>query len=175
MEAFEDSAVLKKVLQDFVQHTENTLKTAAMREGKVLTGEMLSSIRAGAVEQGKGFITAHVYYSEILRIKDVKSLNYSRTPPLAAMREYVEAVGISNFRTIPGYPYGVMPATETEAIERVAWGLKMSRKVYPNVKRGYRGIYNDELKNTILPKFYDDLKTAAGAFTLGEFRLMFKQ
>jgi hypothetical protein len=175
MDTFEGSPVLQKVLNDFMRGAVISFKLAAQRENKVLTGDMLNSIRAGALEVGKGFVVAHVYYSELLRIKDMKVLNYSRTPPLAAMREYVEKVGISNFGTVPGYAYGVKPSSETEAIERVAWGLKMSRKVYPNVKRGYRGLYNDPLKNEILPRFYDDMNQASGAFALGSFRLMFNQ
>lgn len=173
MEDFANSEVLKKVLTDFTELAERRFKEAAMREGKVLTGDMLNSIKAGAIEVGAGFITAHVSYSEIFRLKDVKTLNYTRTPPIQAMREYVESVGINNFGTIPGYPYGIRPATETEAIERVAWGLKMSRKTTPNVKRGYRGLYNDELKNYILPKFYDDMSKSTQAFALTQIRLMF--
>ncbi len=129
MADFENSEVLKKVLQNFMSLSERSFKMAVQREGKELTSEMLNSIRAGSLEVGKGFITAHVYYSELLRIKDMKNLRYDRTPPLAAMRDYVEAVGIQNFMTIPGYAYGVRPASETASVERVAWCLKMAKKV----------------------------------------------
>jgi hypothetical protein len=173
MEDFENSAVLKKVLNDFVNLAERRFREAIVREGKVLSGELLNSIREGAIEEGQGFISAHVNFSEILRIKDMKSLNFTRTPPIQAMREYVEKVGISNFGTIPGYKFGDRPPTETEAIERVAWGLKMAKKTIPNVKRGYRGIYNDELKNYILPKFYDDMSKSTQAFALTQIRIMF--
>lgn len=173
MDSFENSAVLKKVLEDFVTLAEKRFREAVVREGKVLSGDLLNSIRAGAVELGQGFITAHVNFSDVLRVKDVKSLNFTRTPPIQAMREYVEKVGIENFSTIPGYKFGDRPPTETEAIERVAWGLKMARKTTPNVKRGYRGIYNDELKNYILPKFYDDMSKSTQAFALTQIRIMF--
>ncbi len=173
MEDFENSEVLKKVLNDFINLAEKRFREAIHREGLVLSAEMINSIRAGAVEEGQGFIGCHVYYSEVFRLKDVKQLNYQRTPPLAAMRDYVEKVGIENFSFIPGYKNGDRPPTETEAIERVAWGLKTARKNIPNVKRGYRGIYNDELKNYILPKFYDDMSKSTQAFALTQLRIMF--
>jgi len=174
MEDFENSPVLQKVLLDFVNLSEKRFREAVNREGKILTGEMINSIKARAVETGKGFIMAHVSYSEILRLKDVKQLNFQRTPPIEAMREYVESVGIENFGYVPGYKNS-KPETETEAIERVSWGLKMARKTTPNVKRGYRGLYNDELKNYILPKFYYDMSQGVSAFALSQFRIMFNQ
>lgn len=173
MDSFENSAVLKKVLEDFVTLAEKRFREAVVREGKVLSGDLLNSIRAGAVELGQGFITAHVNYSDVMRIKDMKSLNFNKTPTIQGMREYVQKVGIENFGTIPGYKFGDRPESETEAIERVAWGLKMARKAIPNVKRSSRGIYNDELKNYILPKFYDDMSKSTQAFAMTQIRLMF--
>ena len=110
------------------------------REGKVLTGEAAGFIRAGAVTWGKGWISGHVLYSEPLRIKEMKDLRYTTIPPLGPIERWVESVGVSRFAYVPGYPEGVEPATESEAITRIAKGVQDNLEAHPNVRRGYRGI-----------------------------------
>ena len=175
MESLGESAVMKKVFDDFAKNAERVWRNTAAQEGKVLTGDMVMSIRAGATEAARGFVTAHVYYSKLLRILDMKTLNFLRTPPLSALIEYVEKVGVDKFAYVPGYTAGLRPATESEAVERIAWGMKAKLKQEPNVKRGYRGIYNEPLKNDILPTFYRDLRQASGSWGMSQFRLMFNQ
>ena len=164
--------VFARILQDYVNRAEVVFRREVQAQGKVLTGEMLQSIKATAIERGTGFIQASVHFDMILRLKDLKSLNFTRTPPIAAMREFVEQVGINNFAYIPGYKNGIRP-TDAIAVNRVAWGIKSQIKREPNVKRGYRGLYNDPLKNEILPLFFNELRQNAGLTALSHLRLMF--
>lgn len=158
---FENNPILQKLLGDLAGRAEQHLKRAVVREGKVLTGELLESIRAEAVTWGKGWISGHVSYSELLRIKDMKVLNYTTIPPLGPLERWVEQVGVSRFAYVPGYPQGVRPATESEAITRIAKGIQYNLKAHPNVRRGYRGIYNDTLNFSFVPSFQEDLRMAA--------------
>jgi hypothetical protein len=45
----------------------------------------------------------------------------------------------------------------------------------PNVKRGYRGVYNDPLKNDILPKFFFELRRHAGAGAIQDLTMNFSK
>ena len=80
-----------------------TLKDAVEREGMVDTGDLAGSIRAVAVTKGKGWISGHVSYSELLRIKDMKVPNYGSVPPIRPIADWVERTGVSRFAYIPGY------------------------------------------------------------------------
>ena len=155
--------IISKLLEQFVKRTEKAFQTAVHREGLISSGDLLSSIRAEGIKLGSNFISAHVHYSDLLRIKDMKELHYGIVPPLAPLEEWVERVGLNKFAYIPGYPQGVKPATESEQIHRIAKGIQYNLKAVPDVKRGYRGIYNDNLKFTLLPQFYDDMKAAVAA------------
>ncbi|GAB2798743.1 hypothetical protein GCM10027275_50450 [Rhabdobacter roseus] len=170
MADFEDSPILHKLLQDFTKRVERGLQDAVRREGVVLTGELLHSIRAGSVTQGKGWISAHIYYSDLLRIKDMKVLNYSTIPPLGPLARWVEQVGTGRFAYVPGYPAGVRPATEIETIYRIAAGIQHHLRATPNVQRGYRGIYNETLKYNLIPQFYEDMRAAANVWAAQQFR-----
>lgn len=152
--------VIGKLLEEFIKKTEKAFQSAVEREGLISSGELLKSIRADSVKTGSDFISAHVYYSDLLRIKDMKALEYSTIPPIAPLAEWVEHVGLSKFPYVPGYPNGVSSASETEQIHRIASAVQYHLKAFPSVKRGYRGIYNDNLKYTLLPQFYDDMKAA---------------
>lgn len=168
--SFEDNPVLVKIMEDFLKIGETRFKQAVRATGLELTGDLHNSIREGGVERAKGFIRGSVMYSELLRIKDMKQLNYTTIPPRRAMVAFVEKIGISRFPVIPGYQDGRRPASETQAIQRVARALQWHFKSTPNITRGYRGIYNDELKYNLLPVFYDTMEQAALAWAAEEFR-----
>ena len=155
--------VISALLQQFIKKTEKAFQSAVEREGLISSGELLNSIRAESVQTGSDFISAHVSYSDLLRIKDMKALEYSTIPPIAPLVDWVERVGLSKFPYVPGYPNGVGSASETEQIYRIAAGLQYHLKAFPSVRRGYRGIYNDNLKYTLLPSFYEDMRAAVTA------------
>lgn len=155
--------IINKLLNDFIRRAEKTFEAAVEREGLVSSGDLLNSIRAGTVKTGSDFITAHVAYSDLLRIKDMKTLNYGTIPPLAPLVQWVDRVGVDKFAYVPGYPQGVFPSSYTDAVVRIATGIQYGLKASPNIKRGYRGIYNDTLKYNLLPDFYDDMRAAVVA------------
>ncbi|WP_375445741.1 hypothetical protein [uncultured Fibrella sp.] len=154
---FADAERIAQLLNAYIQKAENAFQRRISSQGLVLTGEMLNSFRQYAAERGEGYVEAKLGMVGYLRMKDLKSLNYSRTPPLRALMDFVEKVGVDKFAYVPGYPQGVKPATEAKAIERIAWGIKMNMQRHPNVKRGYRGIYADPLLSEVLPNFFRDL------------------
>ncbi len=173
MTDFVDSPVLNRLLEDFVKRVERTIKDAVEREGVKETGELLDSIRAGAVTRGKGWISAHVYYSDLLRIKDMKVLNYSTIPPIKPLMEWVERTGVDRFAYVPGYKNGSQPQTDIEKIHRIASGIQYYLKATPNVKRGYRGIYNDPMRLIMIPQFYEDMRAAASVWAAQQIRESF--
>lgn len=148
---------IAKLLDKYIEQAEDVFQGRMTKAGIVLTGEMLNSFRKFAAERGNGYVQARLAMVDYARIKDLKSMNYSRTPPLRNLEYYVEHVGIDKFAYVPGYPKGVKPASETKAIERIAWAIKMNIKRHPNLKRGYRGIYSDPLLTEILPRLFQDL------------------
>lgn len=169
-----DNPVFEEILLRYVNLAEQKFKQALDASGLVLTGELQNSIRASALERGTNFIQGHIYYSSLLRLKDMKQLNYTRMPPFRAMVKFVESVGPERFPFVPGYPSGIRPASYTVAVERIAAGIMRQFKREPNVKRGYRGVYNDPLKNDILPNFFEDLRTHAGQLAMEQLSLNFK-
>ncbi|GGM81833.1 hypothetical protein GCM10010967_11990 [Dyadobacter beijingensis] len=172
-ESLIENPVFVEILRRYVQRAEQVISREVSAQGLVLTGEMLNSIKAAAVEKGTGWIQANVYYEALLRIKDLKTLNYSRMPPLSAMIKFVEQVGVQNFKYTPGYPRGVQKLDHQSRVERIAWGVRNVFRQEPNIKRGYRGVYNDPLKNQILPHFFTDLRQHAGLTAMTELRLLF--
>lgn len=170
-----ENPVFEEILNRYVNLAEQKFQQAVAASGLVLTSELRDSIRASALEKGAGYIQGHIYYSALLRIKDMKQLNYTRMPPFLAMVKFVESVGPSRFPYVPGYPPGMRPASYTVTVERIAAGIMRQFKREPNVKRGYRGVYNDPLKNDILPKFFHDLRTHAGLTAMELISLNFKR
>lgn len=169
-----DNPVFAEILQRYITEAERVFRREVAAQGLVLTGEMLNSIRSSAVNRGQGFVEASVHYNALLRLKDMRQLNYTRMPPFLAMVKFVEAVGPDKFPRVPGYPVGMRPASYTETVERIAAGVMRYFRREPNVRRGYRGVYNDPLKNTILPEFFRELRQHAGATALTELRLQFR-
>ncbi|MCE7061255.1 hypothetical protein [Dyadobacter sp. CY343] len=172
MTDFEDSPILQKFLNDFMLRVERALKDAVAREGVEDTGALIDSIRAGTVTKGKGWISAHADFSELLRIKDMKVLNYGSVPPIRPLMDWVERQGIQRFAYVPGYKGNSRP-TEVESIERIAKGIQYYLRATPNIRRGYRGIYNDQLRLFLIPQFYEDMRAAANVYAAQAFRETF--
>jgi hypothetical protein len=115
-------SLLDKYVREAVAEMQRRIRSANL----VLTGDMIS-------------------FSGVVRLKDLRSMNYLRMPPQEAMEYFVQREGVHSFAYVPGYKNGKWPTTEAIAVKRIAWGIRANRKQYPNVKRGYRGIHNDIL------------------------------
>jgi hypothetical protein len=161
MADFVQNPILNKLYAELAVRIEKNFKDAVIREGLTDTNELLDSIKAGTVRVGDKTISTAVVFSALLRIKDMKRLNYSTIPPLAPLIDWVERTGLSNFAYIPGYPTGVRRPTESEQIYRVAKGIQYNLKAKPNITRGYRGIYNDDLYKKIIPEFIETLRASS--------------
>jgi hypothetical protein len=161
MAKWQENPIVIKLYEEIGQKVDKTLKNAIEREGIVDTGDLIDSIKVPAVKVGESTISASVVFSALLRIKDMKRLTYSTITPLGALVDWVERTGISNFAYIPGYPTGVQRPTELQSIYRVAKGIQHNLRAKPNVTRGYRGIYNDELYRKIIPEFIDALRASS--------------
>lgn len=157
--------VIEKVWKDLIKMTVSVLRDTVRREGITASGSLLASIEEGAVDASKGWIEGSVYYDALLRIKDMKTLHYTSIPPLAPIMEWVESQGINKFPFVPGYPNGVKKANETSTIMRIAEGIRWNLKAYPNVRRNHRGVYNDPLKEIILPEFWIAMRGFAISYT----------
>lgn len=145
--------LLEKYVSEAVDEMQRRIRSASL----VMTGEMLSSFRIASTESGKDYIAKQISMVDYVRIRDLRSMHYVRTPPLESMEYFVRSYGVHRFYYVPGYQNGKMPADEDTAVRRIAWGLKMSIKRNPNVKRGYRGIYSASVR-----KAMNSLKSQAG-------------
>lgn len=176
MNEFMESDVFRHILDRYIKEAEQVFKREVASSGLVMTGELISSIQAVGTEAGKDFVRGHVYFDMLLRIKDMKALQYLTIPPLSPMRIVAQQIVDRNeVYRVPGYKDGKMPSSDTILVDRLAWALRMHFKRSPNVRRGYRGIYNDPLRYQVLPYFFHDLRQAAGATALSQFRLMFQK
>jgi hypothetical protein len=161
MTNFEDNPMLNKLYEELAKRIEKYLKESVLQADLVDTEELVDSIRSGTVQVGDATISTSVVFSALLRLKDMKKLDYFTIPPLAPLIDWVERTGISKFAYIPGYPEGVKRPTESEQIFRVAKGIQYNLKARPNVRRGYRGIYNEDLYKKIIPEFIEALRASS--------------
>ncbi|WP_428657572.1 hypothetical protein [Runella sp.] len=144
--------LLEKYVQEAVDEMQRRIRSA----GLIMTGEMLDSFKVSATESGSDFVSKKVSMADYVRLKDLRSMHYVRTPPLEAMKYFIESHGVHRFSYVPGYQDG-WPASEEIAVRRLAWAFKMSMKRNPDVRRGYRGIYSSSVS-----KAMSGLKSSAG-------------
>lgn len=175
METLAQDSELLRIFDGYIAEAERVFRRRIMDEGVVLTGETLDSFRTEAATAAGGYIEAKLHAAGTFRMKDLRSMDYARMPPQAGLENFVEKVGVDKFLYVPGYKKGTRPISDTVACERIAWGIRMMRRKYPNVKRGYRGIYSDPLLTEILPKFYSDLRTAANTTAMRQVKILFNQ
>lgn len=138
---------LRVILEKYVSEAVDEMQRRIRSAGLVMTGEMLSSFRISSTEAGKDYIAKQISMVDYVRVLDLRSRNYVRTPPLESMEYFVRSYGVHRFYYVPGYE-GEMPDEDT-AVRRIAWGVKMSFKRNPNVKRGYRGIYSASVRKAL--------------------------
>jgi len=174
MENLLDNPVIQNIIENYQNEAVRVFKREVIASGKVWTGDMLNSIRASAIEKASDFISAKIEYSEVLRLKDVKQLSFSTVPPRGPIQSWVES-NLGQFAFVPGYP-GKSPSEVPSdvAVKRITSAMVFHLRREPNVKRGYRGIYNEPLTKDVLPRFWRDLRENAGAHALTNFRQIFQ-
>jgi hypothetical protein len=103
---------------------------ASAKKNKVeLSGETIASI-AGSVSaftpQAVGTIL--IEFQNSGRFQDWKSMNYSKVPPVDVLAEWVEKIGVSKFKYVPGYQGKTeRKISDSQAARRIAWGVAMAR------------------------------------------------
>ena len=141
---------LKIALEKAVNDAVLEMKRRARAANLLLTGDMIESFKAGATEMTSGYLKKEISSLGYVRMMDLRSMHYVRTPPLEAMEYYVKSVGVHRFYYVPGYAKGKWPHSSDDiADRRIAWGLKMSFKRLPDRKRGYRGIYSSVIRESL--------------------------
>lgn len=140
---------LKVLLEKYVDEAVDEMKRRIRSQDLVMTGEMLNSFRVAATEEGNGYIAKKISMIDYVRIKDLRSMHYERTPPLDAMEYFLEANSLHSFNYVPGYEDGKWPSSDEIATRRIAWALKMSFRRKPNRSRGYRGIYSSSISKAM--------------------------
>lgn len=136
---------LRVALEKAVDEAVIDMKRSIQAANLVLTGEMLSSFTVGATKAVNDHISKQIDMVGYVRISDLRSRNYVRTPPIEAMEYFVKSAGVHSFYYVPGYPDGKWPSNDEIAVRRIASAIKKSFKRLPDRKRGYRGIYSKRI------------------------------
>ena len=126
----EAAELAEEITRDAVKYFEKAIE----RAGITLTGQLKDSIEYRIIQQASALSVAGVIsFKGYGRIKDMKTLHYSLMPPIEAMEDFVEKVGLEKFAYVPGY-FTTQVSTVANAARRIAWAVAMSRKKVPTVK-----------------------------------------
>jgi len=120
--------------------------------GHVLTGELLNSLRHQAVIVGRDlYAEFSIGFNGYGRFKDMRQLLYGQMPPIEAIEAFVREVGLDKFGYVPGYllnaKYRVLYIQDSRAVNRIAWGIAMSR-----LKLGVKGKRKNAFYNPVRGK-----------------------
>ena len=119
---------IDSVLQEWAPYVVQVLHEGIRRRNLVLTQDLYQSLRwellratAGMVATGKLFFRTHG------RWKDMRTIRNGKQPPIdVIIQEFVQKVGVSNFKYVPGYKAGQTVPTDSIAMRRIAWGISRS-------------------------------------------------
>jgi hypothetical protein len=124
----DDNDSIAEALEQWSAETLELLKRNVEKQGLALTKDLYNSLRVEVVSQ-TAYELAHArFYFQIYgRFKDMKVNYFNYTghkgfPPVAEMEKFIQKTGLENFKYIPGYKPGKVPA-ESMAIRRLAWGV----------------------------------------------------
>lgn len=116
-----------------------TMQRKIVAAGYVLTGDLLDSLRHESVVVGASLYAEFtIGFSGHGRFKDMRQLLYGKMPPIDVVEQYVMELGLDKFKYVPGYllnaKYRVLHISDSRAINRIAWGIAVSR-----MKNGVKG------------------------------------
>ncbi|MDQ1088983.1 hypothetical protein [Siphonobacter sp. SORGH_AS_1065] len=141
---------LRPVLEEVIQDGIEEFKRALEAKGLVLTEELKRNFSYQLTESATE-LAGTISFQGYGRFKDMAKVSYLlHAPPIEAMEEYVEKIGVDKFAYVPGYRGKAKIPTTDRSTLRIAWALARSRRQVPSVKRGYRGTwYNSSKVNMI--------------------------
>jgi len=174
------------VLNGVLAQAEIEMQRKIAAAGFMVTGDLINSLRKKTVVIGKELYAEFTLgFRGYGRFKDMRQLLFEKMPPVAAIKAYIEKVGVDEFDYVPGYltdakRRAVIP--ESRAINRIAWGIAISRRqtgVYRNFGKGRnnkKAFYNptrgklvyevrDKVMETLLPVIVSSLKHEVQAET----------
>jgi hypothetical protein len=117
--------IIKEELEEWQVYVLSVLTDQLKRKKLVLTGELLRSLQSEVVaktsEQAVSYALA---FQNQGRFRDMVT-NSGKLPPLDVIEAFVKKTGLSKFDYVAGYQFSNRTPTETNAIRRVAWGIRM--------------------------------------------------
>lgn len=116
---------IDQVLQEWAPAVVQILTAAIQKKKLVLTEDLVRSFRweilkatADSVAQGKLYFKTHG------RWKDMRTIRNQKQAPIQAIEEdFVNKIGLSNFKYVPGYKNSRFIPSESIAMRRIAWGI----------------------------------------------------
>lgn len=138
MEDIKNDAEFQALVRFELEIWTDKMKNAARRAGLVATGEMVSAFEFEGVKMLEDGLEGKIKLLGYARFRDLTSMSYPRSPPVAAIRDWVEKKGVGNFAFVEG---GKLE-NSFAAADKIAWAISKHYKQLPNIKRGYRGIYS---------------------------------
>lgn len=116
----------------------------------VSTGELLSSLRKDFVKRNAQAAVLTLAFNRYGTATETKKRMLSKKAPASELFDWVEKMRAKGeFKKIPGYKSGKTP-TESQAVNRIVWGIKNSKRANRNTKYVKQWFYRPfyaELKN----------------------------
>lgn len=123
--------VVDDILAAWVEYAIRELKAKLQSRRMVVSGALLASLGADVTKAVEGKARAKVNMLEYGRYRDMKRLTYEGPANFDAMLRFVDKIGVSRFKYVPGYNPAVRrvlrPPTTSVARNRIAWGVAWSR------------------------------------------------
>jgi hypothetical protein len=124
-----DTDVINAALEIWGEYVLTVLAEKIRQRKVVLSGELLNSLQyqvlaATADSTGRLYLA----FSESGRIKDMRGITRRKMAPISEIEDFVRKVGLSKFKRVPGTKGG-KPITESQAVNRIAWGIARSQRI----------------------------------------------
>jgi len=113
----------------FAKYLEKKLLESIGKTRAALTGELRDSIRVTVRKSTAQDLSSIILeFNDYGRFVDMAKLFWSKQPPVDDIREFVEKIGLSKFKFIPGYKNSA-PISQFKAAERIAWAIAKKKRV----------------------------------------------
>ena len=135
------------VVSRIVQEAALVMQQRINAAGFVVTSDLLKSIQSASLIQAQDlYAEFSIGFRGYGRFRDMKKLFFGKMPPIEALEDYVQHVGVDKFRYVPGYllgvRYRVLHIQEKRAINRIAWGIAADMRGKARRMSGKKSFYN---------------------------------
>lgn len=131
---------IDKMAEDWARDVHEQLLTSMQKKKASFSGELQNSLQVQVHHGSDGWPRITISFANYGRFIDMKSLYYSKHPPIDVLKDWVLRTGIGKFKYIPGYQGRNLTPTREQAASRIAWGIATSKR--------YGGVSNQYGKNT---------------------------